>query len=57
MNDRESRLIFKDVNEPIIDRAVFELVQEKNAKTKRRAPKPEGTKERIKRKMSESPIK
>ena len=41
MNDRENWLIFKDVNEPIIDRAVFEMVQEKNAKTKRRAPKPE----------------
>lgn len=38
-NPKENWVIFKDVHEPIIDRAVFERVQEMNAKTKRRAPK------------------
>jgi site-specific DNA recombinase len=39
-NDRENRVIFKDVHEPIISREDFEKVQELIAKTKRRAPKP-----------------
>ena len=41
-NPKENWVIFKDVHEPIIERAVFEQVQEKILKTtKRRAPKPE----------------
>jgi site-specific DNA recombinase len=39
-NDRENRVIFKDVHEPIISREDFEKVQELIAKTKHRAPKP-----------------
>lgn len=39
-NDRENRVIFKNVHEPIISREDFEKVQELIAKTKRRAPKP-----------------
>ncbi|MBO4432070.1 MAG: DUF4368 domain-containing protein, partial [Clostridia bacterium] len=38
-NPQENWVIFKDVHEPIIDRAVFERVQEMKEKTKRRAPK------------------
>ncbi len=41
MNDPANWLIFKNVHEPIIDREIFEMVQERNSKTKRRAPKPE----------------
>lgn len=39
-NPKENWVIFKNVHEPIIEREVFERVQELNAKTKRRAPKP-----------------
>ena len=38
-NDPDKWMIFKDVHEAIIDRSVFERVQEINANTKRRAPK------------------
>ena len=40
-NDKENWAVFKNVNEPIIDREVFERVQEITSKTKRRAPKKE----------------
>lgn len=40
-NDPENWMIFKDVNEPIIDRETFETVQKFISKTKRRAPKKE----------------
>lgn len=40
-NDKDNRVVFKDVNEPIIDRDTFETVQELTKKTKRRAPKTE----------------
>lgn len=39
-NPKENWVIFKDVHEPIIDRATFEQIQRLTAKTKRRAPKP-----------------
>ena len=38
-NDPENWVIFKDVHEPIIEREVFERVQEIKAQSKRRAPK------------------
>ena len=41
-NPRENWRIFKDVHEPIIDRDVFERVQELVAKTKRRSLKKHG---------------
>ena len=41
-NPEENWAIFKDVHEPIIDRDVFERVQEMKEKTKRRAPKNDG---------------
>ena len=41
-NPRENWRIFKDVHEPIIDREVFEQVQELVAKTKRRSLKKKG---------------
>ena len=47
MNDEENWKIFKDVHEPIIEREVFELVQENLLKVKRRAPKPENAKKHI----------
>lgn len=40
-NDKNNWVIFKDVHEPIVERSVFERVQEIKAKTKRRAPKAE----------------
>ena len=40
-NAKDNWVIFKDVHEPIIERSVFERVQEIKAKTKRRAPKAE----------------
>lgn len=40
-NSKENWAIFKDVNEPIIDRETFETVQKFISKTKRRAPKKE----------------
>lgn len=40
-NDKENWAVFKNANEPIIDREVFEQVQEITSKTKRRAPKKE----------------
>lgn len=40
-NDRDNWVVFKNVHEPIIERSVFERVQEIKAKTKRRAPKTE----------------
>ena len=39
-NPKEKWAIFKDVHEPIVEREIFERVQELNNKTKRRAPKP-----------------
>ena len=47
MNAEENWRIFKDVHEPIIEREVFELVQENLLKVKRRAPKPENAKKLI----------
>ena len=47
MNTEENWRIFKDVHEPIIERDVFELVQENLLKVKRRAPKPENAKKHI----------
>ena len=38
-NDPDNWVIFKDVHEPIIEREVFERVQEIKAQSKRRAPK------------------
>ena len=38
-NDRENWAIFKDVHEPIIERAVFEQVQQKRGKMKKRQAK------------------
>lgn len=40
-NKPENWVVFRDVHEPIIDRDVFEQVQQRIGKTKRRAPKPE----------------
>lgn len=40
-NSKEDWAVFKDVNEPIIDRETFETVQKFISKTKRRAPKKE----------------
>ena len=40
-NSKENWVVFKDVNEPIIDRETFETVQKFISKTKRRAPKKE----------------
>ena len=39
-NPEENWKVFKDVNEPIIDRSTFETVQKMKAKAKRRAPNP-----------------
>ena len=47
MNAEENWRIFKDVHEPIIEREIFELVQENLLKVKRRAPKPENAKKHI----------
>ena len=47
MNAEENWRIFKDIHEPIIEREVFELVQENLLKVKRRAPKPENAKKHI----------
>lgn len=41
VNPRENWVIFKDVHDPIIERTVFERVQEMIQSTKHRAPKPE----------------
>lgn len=40
-NSKENWAVFKNVNEPIIDRETFEAVQKFISKTKRRAPKKE----------------
>lgn len=40
-NSKENWAVFKDVNEPIIDRETFDTVQKFISKTKRRAPKKE----------------
>ena len=40
-NAEENMVVFKDVHEPIIDRDIWERVQEIKSKTKRRALKPE----------------
>ena len=46
-NDPANWVVFKDVHEPIIARADFEKVQERIARTKRRAPKPQNGKKSI----------
>lgn len=46
-NSKENWAVFKDVNEPIIDRETFETVQKFISKTKRRAPKKENGKRSI----------
>ena len=38
-NDRENWAIFENVHEPVVDRAVWEQVQEKRGKIRRRKPK------------------
>ena len=38
-NDRENWVIFKDVHEPVIDRVIWEQVQEKRGKIRRRKAK------------------
>ena len=38
-NDRENWLVFKDVHEPIIDCVIWEQIQEKRGKTRKRKPK------------------
>ena len=38
-NDRENWAIFKDVHEPVIERTIWEQVQEKRGKIRRRKPK------------------
>ena len=38
-NDKENWVIFKDVHEPIIDRVIWEQVQEKRGKIRRRKTK------------------
>ena len=46
-NSKENWAVFKDINEPIIDRETFETVQKFISKTKRRAPKKENGERRI----------
>ena len=46
-NPQENWAVFKNVNEPIIDREAFEQVQKMIAKTKRRAPKPSNAQKSI----------
>lgn len=46
-NSKENWAVFKNVNEPIIDRETFETVQKFISKTKRRAPKKENGKRSI----------
>lgn len=46
-NAEENIKIFYDVNEPIIERTIFETVQGLIKKTKRRAPKPENAQKSI----------
>lgn len=46
-NPPENWVIFKDVHEPIIERATFEQVQRITENTKRRAPKPENAQKSI----------
>ena len=43
-NDRENWVIFKDVHEPIIDRAVWETIQERRSRKTRKKPKADGEK-------------
>ena len=38
-NDRENWLVFKDIHEPIIDRVIWEQIQEKRGKIRKRKPK------------------
>ena len=38
-NDRENWLVFKDVHDPIIDRVIWEQIQEKRGKIRKRKPK------------------
>ena len=46
-NSKENWAVFKDVNEPIIDRETFETVQKFISKTKRRTPKKENGEQSI----------
>ena len=46
-NSEDNLKIFKDVNEPIIDRQTFENVQDMIKRAKRRAPKPENAQKSI----------
>ena len=46
-NSKENWAVFKNVNEPIIDRETFETVQKFISKTKRRAPKKENGEQSI----------
>ncbi|MCQ2485789.1 MAG: recombinase family protein [Clostridia bacterium] len=46
-NAEDNLKIFKDVNEPIIDRQTFENVQDMIKRAKRRAPKPENAQKSI----------
>lgn len=38
-NDRENWVVFKDVHEPIIERTIWEQIQEKRSKIRKRKPK------------------
>ena len=42
VNDPENMAVFKDVNPPVIERAVFEKIQEKRGKIRRRTQKTSG---------------
>ena len=43
-NDRENWVVFKDVHEPIIDRAVWETIQERRSRRTRKKQKTDGEK-------------
>ena len=43
-NDRENWVVFKDVHEPIIDRAVWETIQERRSRKTRKKQKSDGEK-------------
>lgn len=43
-NDKENWVIFKDVHEPIVDRAVWEMIQERRSRKTRKKQKSDGEK-------------
>lgn len=44
VNDKENWVIFKDVHEPIVERSVWELIQERRKQKTRKRPKSDGEK-------------